>query len=516
MGQAPELSGPDLSAGIEVSDLAENAPLLGQSQGEAVVLVRKGAAIFAVGATCTHYSGPLAEGLVVGETLRCPWHHACFDLRSGEARGAPALEPIASYEVIRHGNRVSVGARQIRTPVSAPPQSPGSIVIIGAGAAGAAAAEKLRRLGYEGSITLIGNEAPGPVDRPNLSKDFLAGTAPMEWVRLRDDEFYEKLKITFERETVTELDTKGKSVTLESARKIPFDKLLLATGSEPARLPIEGAALPHVMTLRTLADAQSIIAAATSAKRAVVIGSSFIGLEVAASLRARNLEVDVVSRDHVPLEHVMGAQVGRFVQQLHEEKGVRFHLGADLRAIHPQAVELERARLAADFVVLGVGVKPRTDLAKRAGLEVDNGIVVDARLRTSAADVWAAGDIARYPEARLGARIRVEHWQAAQRQGQSAAADMLGLGGPFNDVPFFWSQHYDVTLSYVGHASGDAPTEVIGSLEKRDAMVVYRLAGKVAAVLTVGRDRQSLEVEAALERKDGSAIDVLLREAGTR
>ena len=203
--------------------------------------------------------------------------------------------------------------------------------------------------------------------------------------------------------------------------------MLLATGSEPVRLPIEGAALPHVMTLRSLADAQAIIAAAANARRAVIIGSSFIGLEVAASLRARNLEVDVVSRDRVPLENVMGAQVGRFVQQLHEEKGVRFHLAANLRAIHPQAVELEGARLEADLVVLGVGVKPRTDLAKRAGLAVDNGIVVDSRLRSSAPDVWAAGDIASYPEARLGTQVRVEHWAAAERQGQSVAADMLGV-----------------------------------------------------------------------------------------
>jgi NADPH-dependent 2,4-dienoyl-CoA reductase/sulfur reductase-like enzyme len=245
----------------------------------------------------------------------------------------------------------------------------------------------------------------------------------------------------------------------------------------------------------------------------VVIGSSFIGLEVAASLRARNLEVDVVSRDRIPLERVMGAEVGRFVQRLHEEKGVRFHLDATLRAIHPKEVELEGDRLAADLVVLGVGVKPRTDLATRAGLEVDDGIVVDAHLRTSAAGIWAAGDVARYPEARLGTKIRVEHWQAAERQGQSAAADMLGLGGPFNDVPFFWSQHYDVTLSYIGHASGDAQIEVIGSLEKRDATVAYRINGKVAAVVTVGRDQQSLAIEAALERKDAAAVDALLTEA---
>jgi NADPH-dependent 2,4-dienoyl-CoA reductase/sulfur reductase-like enzyme/nitrite reductase/ring-hydroxylating ferredoxin subunit len=514
MGDSQQLSGPDLSAGIDVSDLKENAPLLGQAHGEAILLVRTGPTIHAIGATCTHYSGPLAEGLVVGETVRCPWHHACFSLRTGEALGAPALNPVDCYEVARRGDRVIVGAKRPRSPAPKPPQSPRSIVIVGAGAAGAAAAEKLRNLGFAGPITLIGNEAPGPVDRPNLSKDFLAGNAPMEWVRLRGDEFYEKQNIHFIRdESVIEIDAKDKSVTLQGGRRIAYDKLLLAPGSEPSRLPIPGALDPQVMTLRTLSDAQAIIAAAGKSRRAVVIGSSFIGLEVAASLRARNLEVDVVSRDRIPLERVMGAEVGRFVQRLHEEKGVRFHLDAQLRAIHPKEVELEGGRLAADLVVLGVGVKPRTDLATRAGLEVDDGIVVDAHLRTSAAGIWAAGDVARYPEARLGTKIRVEHWQAAERQGQSAAADMLGLGGPFNDVPFFWSQHYDVTLSYIGHASGDAQIEVIGSLEKRDATVAYRVGGKVAAVLTVGRDQQSLAVEAALERKDAAAVDALLTEA---
>ena len=515
MAHAKELSGPDLTSGIALSDLAENVPLLGHAHGDAVMLVRKGATVHALGATCTHYSGPLAEGLVAGDTVRCPWHHACFDLRTDEALGGPALDPMDYYEVTRRGDQVMVGAKKARATPPPPPQSPAKIVIVGAGAAGAAAAEKLRTLGHRGQIVLIGNEPPGPVDRPNLSKDFLAGNAPMEWVRLRDDEFYKKLEVELLRDqSVIELDTGGKSIVLEGGRRIAWDKLMLATGSEPSRLPIDGGSLPHVKTLRSLADAQSIIAAAGKASRAVVIGSSFIGLEVAASLRARNLEVDVVSIDRVPLERVMGAQVGRFVQKLHEARGVRFHLGASLRAIDAQAVELEGGqRLAADVVVLGVGVKPRVDLAKQAGLEVDNGVVVDSHLRASAPDVWAAGDVARYPEQRLGTRIRVEHWQAAERQGQSVARDMLGLGGPFNDEPFFWSQHYDVTLSYIGHASGEAETEVIGNLEALDATVVYRTGGKVAAVLTVGRDRQSLRLEAALERLDMRAVDALLQEA---
>ena len=515
MGHAKELSGPDLTAGIEVSKLTENEPLLGHANGESVMLVRKGAEIRAVGATCTHYSGPLAEGLVVGETVRCPWHHACFDLRTGEALGAPALDPIPCYEVIRRGDQVVLGARRPRHSPPTPPQSPARIVIVGAGAAGAAAAEKLRGCGYSGTIVLIGNEAPGPVDRPNLSKDFLAGNAPMEWVRLRDDEFYAKQKVEFLRnESAVELDTRGKAVLLAGGRRVAYDKLLVATGSEPLRLPIEGASLPHVKTLRTLADSQAIIAAAEKARRVAIVGASFIGLEVAAALRARNLEVEVIGRERVPLERVMGAQVGQFVRQLHEAQGVRFHLEANLEAIHADAIELEGGmRIPADFVVMGVGVKPRVDLAKQAGLDVDNGIVVDSRLRASAPDVWAAGDVARYPEPRLGTRIRVEHWQAAERQGQHAASDMLGLGGPFNDVPFFWSQHYDVTLSYIGHADGEADTEVLGSLERRDATVVYRRAGKVAAVLTVGRDHQSLEFESALERKDDAAIDALVRRA---
>jgi NADPH-dependent 2,4-dienoyl-CoA reductase/sulfur reductase-like enzyme len=204
--------------------------------------------------------------------------------------------------------------------------------------------------------------------------------------------------------------------------------------------------------------------------------------------------------------------VGRFVQRLHESRGVRFHLDADLRAITPREVELTDGRkLAAEVVVLGVGVKPRTDLAARAGLAVDDGIVVDSHLRASAPDVWAAGDAARYPEARLGTHVRIEHWQAAERQGQAVAADMLGRGTPFNDVPFFWSQHYDVTLNYVGHANGSADIEVLGDLEKLDATVVYRRAGRVDAVLTIGRDRQSLEVEAALELRDAAALASALR-----
>ncbi len=351
------------------------------------------------------------------------------------------------------------------------------------------------------------------MDRPNLSKDYLAGSAPEEWVSLRTPDFYEQIGVTLRTgNAAVELQPVRKTITLESGEALSYEALLLATGAEPVRLPIEGAALPHVFTLRTLADSRSIIAAAKASRRAVVIGSSFIGLETAASLRTRGLEVDVVSRDSAPLERVLGAQLGRFVQQLHEEHGVHFHLSASPRAIHSHAVELDDGRmLAADLVVLGVGVRPRVGLAEKAGLTVADGIVVDTFLRTSAPGIWAAGDAARYPEVRLRTAVRIEHWVLAQRHGQAVARDMLGLGAPFRDVPFFWSQHYDVTLAYVGHASAGDVAELIGSLPDRDATVVYRRAGRPLAVVTIGRDRQSLAIEAALEREDDAAVEALSR-----
>ena len=513
MAHGTKLAGPDFAIGIAMSELPENIPILGHARGKAVVLIRKGADVRALEATCSHYGGPLWEGLVVGETLRCPWHHACFDVRTGEAVGAPALNPIACYEVERRGERVIVGQRKTLPGAKSPPRSPTSVVIVGAGAAGEAATERLRHLGYRGPITLIGDEAPAPVDRPNLSKDYLAGSAPEEWVLLRTPDFYEQMNVTLRTgDAAVELNPARKTIALQSGEVLSYEALLLATGAEPVRLPIEGATLPHVFTLRTLADSRSIIAAAKAARRAVVIGSSFIGLETAASLRTRGLEVDVVSRDTLPLEHKLGTQLGRFVQQLHEEHGVRFYLSTNPRAIHAHAVELDDGRmLAADLVVLGVGVRPRIRLAEKAGLTVADGIVVDTFLRTSAPGIWAAGDAARYPELRLGTAVRIEHWVHAQRQGQAVARDMLGLGAPFRDVPFFWSQHYDVRLAYVGHATAEDVIELNGSLADRDATVVYRRAERALAVATVGRERQSLAIEAALEREDNAAVEALLR-----
>ncbi len=508
-----ELSGPDLRIGVEFESLAESEPLLGHFDGEPVILVRQGEQVFAMGAVCTHYGGPLAEGLVVGATIRCPWHHARFDLRSGGAEGAPALNPVTCFNVRREAGRIRVDGKKeadFRVPC---PLNPSSVVIVGAGAAGAACADMLRTKGYAGPITLAGDEEPGPVDRPNLSKDYLAGTAQEDWIPLRTRDYYESIRVELvTSDPVVRISPADYNVSLRSGRRLDYGALLLATGAAPRSLSIEGADLPHVFRLRTLADSNAIIAKAQQAGTCAVIGSGFIGLEVAASLRHRGLDVSVIGQEPLPLGKILGEDLGRFIQRLHERHGVRFFLNATPRAIREDGVEMADGNFVeARLVIMGVGVSPRTSLAETAGIKVDRGVVVSEALRTSAADVFAAGDVARYPEPVSGEAARIEHWVVAERQGQSAARSMLGIGGVFRDVPFFWSQHYDVTISYVGHAPTWDSCEMRGDLEKHDACVIYRRNARTIALATIGRDRLSLSVEAALERGDTASLESILR-----
>ncbi len=504
MSEPIKPTGPELSNGVAFSDVPDGGVLVGQVKGEPVLLVRSGDDVFAVAAACSHYGAPLAEGIVVGDTLRCPWHHARFDVRSGEAVGPPALRPIDCWDVVREGDRVKVSSKR---PALVPPES---VVIVGGGAAADACADMLRRRGYGGPVTMIArDDEPETVDRPNLSKDFLDGSAPPEWVPIRSADWYAQHRIVMlARHEVVKLAPAERAVVLKDGRSLTYGALLLATGATPVRLDLPGATLPHVLTLRSLADAKAIIARAKG--RVAVIGSSFIGLEVAASLRKRGLEVHVIGPDAVPLQRVLGPELGAFVKALHEEKGVRFHLGRKPAAISADAVTLDDgSTVPAELVVLGVGVRPNVALAEAAGLKVDRGVVVDALLRTSAPGVFAAGDIARFPHGEGSARI--EHWAVAQRQGQVVARNMLGAGEPFRAVPFFWSQHYDVPINYCGVGEGWDSVQVTGSLEKRDCLVAYRKAGRVVAVASIYRDRDSLLAEDALSRGDQPALEKLLR-----
>jgi NADPH-dependent 2,4-dienoyl-CoA reductase/sulfur reductase-like enzyme/nitrite reductase/ring-hydroxylating ferredoxin subunit len=502
MENAPK---PDLKNGVALGDLPDGKIVLGNVDTEEVILVRRGDDFFAVGAQCTHYHGPLAEGLLVDDTVRCPWHHACFSLRTGEAVRAPALDPIPCWRVERIGDKAFVREKlagpKPRSSSQASPNTPSSVVIVGGGAAGLAAADMLRREGYPGTVTMISADDSPPCDRPNLSKDFLAGTAPDDWIPLRAPEYYAERHIELLLDSrVLSIDVRQKRVQLEDGRQVEFGALLIATGADPVRLKIPGATESQIHYLRTFADSRAIVARAATAKCAVVVGASFIGLEVAASLRARGIAVHVVGPESVPLERVLGPEVGGVVRDLHESHGVVFHLGKTVDHIEGTRVTLSDATTVdADFVVLGVGVRPSIALAEQAGLAIDRGITVDAYLETSARGVFAAGDVARWPDRHSGDRIRVEHWVVAERQGQVAARNILGQRQPFDAVPFFWSQHYDVAINYVGHADHWDAIAIDGSLAARDCAVTYKRGDRTLAVATISRDLQSLRAERAIE-----------------
>ena len=495
---------PDLSLGIPSGELVEGKALVGKLADDLVLLVREKGRAFALGASCTHYGGALAQGIVAQGQICCPLHHARFALATGEATRSPALNPLACWNVEEVEGKIHLrGQRPAVAARPTPADSPASVVIVGGGAAGHAAAETLRQEGYKGPITLISADQFGPYDRPNLSKDYLAGTAPEEWIPLRPADHYDKLAISLLVNTsVVKLHVGARLVELADGRSLPFGSLLLATGAQPARLDVPGADRPSVFTLRTWADSKRIQTAARIARRAVVVGASFIGLEAAAALRARGLEVTVVTPAARPLERLFGLQVADFLRRQHEQHGVRFRFGARPIGVGHNTVALNNGEeLPADLVVVGIGVQPVTDLAEQAGIAVDNGILVNDHLETNLPGIFAAGDVARFPDPVSGQRIRIEHWVVAQRQGSLAAHNMLGRKQRLAIVPFFWSQHYDLTLRYVGHAEHWDEVRVDGDLDARDARIDYLAAGKRLAVATINRDRESLEAELAFERQ---------------
>ena len=516
--EKPELSGPDLATGVEISVIADGSMLLGHAGGEPVLLCRRGDELFAIGAICTHYGAPLEQGLLMGDTVRCPWHHACFSLRTGEALRAPALDPVSRWrvEAVRDVARqftpteTPVGAVFVRekllpvAPHSSPPVGggPESIVIVGGGAAGNAAAETLRREGYGGPITMLSADECLPCDRPNLSKGYLAGAASDESNLLRPAKFYSDHGIDLKLRTrVAAIDVGSRQVRLADGNRLAFGALLLATGAEPVRLEVPGGDLPHVHYLRTLTDSRALVAKALVSRRAVVIGASFIGLEVAASLRAREIDVHVVAPEQIPMEKVLGPDVGNFIRGLHEDHGVTFHLGTTATSIDTQSVTLNNGEtLQADLVVIGIGVRPALSLAHDAGLAVDRGVTVDEHLETSVPGIFAAGDIARWPDRLTGEKIRVEHFVVAERQGETAARNMIGCREVFDAVPFFWTEQYDLGIAYVRHAERWDRVDIDGTLAARDCAITYRRGGKKLAVATINRDLAGLRNEVEFER----------------
>jgi NADPH-dependent 2,4-dienoyl-CoA reductase/sulfur reductase-like enzyme/nitrite reductase/ring-hydroxylating ferredoxin subunit len=498
---------PNYRTGIPISELPDGGMIQGQVEGEDAILARRGDEFFAVGATCPHYGGPLVKGLMVGHELRCPLHHACFDLRTGEALRAPAFDPIPCWRAERIGDTVFVReklpahVRKQEPSSTAQQKLPTSIVIVGGGAAGLAAAEMLRREGYDGAVTMISADDSPPCDRPNLSKEFLAGTAPEEWMPLRPPDFYIDQRIDLVLNSrVVSLDVQRKRVQLENGKSYVFDALLLATGADPIKLSVAGASDSQLNYLRTFADSRALIKRAAAAKQVVICGGSFIALEVAASLRERGIAIHLVAPEQVPLERVFGREIGHFVQSLHESHGVVFHLSETVTRLDGRHATLSGgSKLDTDFIVLGVGVHPSLALAEQAGLKLDRGVLVNEYLETSVPGIFAAGDIARWPDPHSGQLLRIEHWVVAERHGQVAARNILGHRERLGAVPFFWTRQYGVSIKYVGHAEKWDAVEIDGTLEGKDCAVTYKSGGRDLALATIDRDLQSLKTEAAME-----------------
>jgi NADPH-dependent 2,4-dienoyl-CoA reductase/sulfur reductase-like enzyme/nitrite reductase/ring-hydroxylating ferredoxin subunit len=469
--------------------------------GAEILLARVDGECFAVSAHCTHYGAPLVEGVLRGGRIVCPWHHACFNAKTGELEEPPAFDALQRFEVRSDGEQIFVevpeDAPDRRTPsmIKREPGDTRQFVILGGGAAGFMAAQTLREEGFAGRIILVSREDRAPYDRPNLSKDYLQGHAEPEWMPLRPDDFFleNDIEIWSDRKAV-KVDTTDKKITFEDGTTVAYDSLLIATGGKPRRLPFQSDKQANVFLLRSFADSEAIIASAEKGKRVVVIGTSFIGMEAASSLRTRGCEVTVVGPGKAPFEHVLGAEIGKMFQRVHESNGVKFRLGEQVKSFvgsgsKVDAVELENGeRLDTDLVVVGVGVSPATDFLEGFELHKDGGVIADEFL-SIATDVYAAGDIVHFPDPRTKELTRIEHWRTAMQQGRTAAKNMAGKRKSISAVPFFWTVQFDATLRYVGHVKDWDKIVFQGDVEKKDFLAFYIKDQKVLAVAGMNRDR---------------------------
>ncbi len=475
--------------------------------GQEILLSRINDKFYATAAYCTHYGAPLADGVLSGDRIVCPWHHACFNVKSGALEEPPARDSLQSYKVKIDGDDVKVlmpdspdGAVLPDMAVPDYDSDRRTFVIIGGGAAGNAAAQAMREAGYAGKIIMITHENRAPYDRPNLSKDYLQGTAEAAWMPLRPDEFYKEhgIELLFDKR-VKNLDTASKKIQFEGGGEMSYDKILIATGGIPVKPKIKGAELKNIFYLRSFDDSDAIIKASEKAKEAVVVGASFIGMEAAHSLSERKLKVTVVAPESTPFEKVFGKEIGHLFKKNHEDNGIQFKLGRTVKSFdgngQVKAVGLDNGdKISADIAVIGIGVKPATGFIGGLDLQKDGGIKVDEYLSVGA-DVYAAGDIASVPYKFSGTNLRIEHWRTAEQQGRAAGMNMAGQNIAFNGVPFFWTSQAGITLNYSGHAKEWDEIIYKGDVAGGNFLAYYIKDGKVTAAAGVNKDKEIDAVE---------------------
>jgi NADPH-dependent 2,4-dienoyl-CoA reductase/sulfur reductase-like enzyme/nitrite reductase/ring-hydroxylating ferredoxin subunit len=505
--------GDEWEASLEENELVEGVPVTAKVGKRTVLFLRTGEKIYAVSGKCPHYGAPLHKGVIRGGTITCPWHHARFDIETGRLIAPPALKDLVYFDVKLEGGRVWVRKADTAKPSTAAGTEEKTFVIVGAGASGNSCAVTLRQEGFGGRIVMITREEDLPYDRPNLSKDFLSGEAGPEWIPLERQEYYDELGIEImKRSTVTGIDIEGRIVQIEGNRPLLYDSLLLCTGSIPRLPDIPGTDLNGFHLLRSFADAREIerdlAERDASSYSAVVLGASFIGLEVAQALLHRGIEVHVVAPESIPMERVFGSRVGELLKTVHEQHGVRFHLGETAQAIEGKkrvsGVTLSsRDTIPADLVVAGIGVMPAVDFLEGTPLLQGGGIPVDTHLESGVKGIFAAGDIALVPDPLTGEKRRVEHWVEAERQGQHAARSMMGIRSDYREIPFFWTKQYDTSLKYVGYTKQFDKIVYRGEFQSSDFIAGYYYRGILRAVAGIGREKEIILLEGLLrERRD--------------
>ncbi len=500
-----------------------------------VLLTRVKGKYHAIGGICTHYGGHLAEGVLCCGRVLCPWHQSAFSVISGDLEEVPGLDAVPRFEVRIEGENVIVqvpeGSSDRRTMSMSrldPQKDKRTFVILGAGGAGIAAAETLRQDGFQGQIVMISKDSFLPYDRPEVSKGYLKGDSPKEGMLWRSSEFYQEhgIKVLLSRE-VTEVDVNARIAKFRQGSSLKYDTLLLATGGIARHLRVRGERLANIFTLRSMDDADQIAAAAANSAHAVCVGGSFIAMEVAQSLVKRGVKVTVVAPGSVPFKYTLGPEIGRMWQQIHEEHGVSFRMGARVARfdgeVSVRTVVLDDgAQLEADMVVVGVGAEPATNFLKGVQLNVGGTLTVDQQMRVREG-LYAAGDITRFPDWRTGELIRIEHWRLALQQGRIAAHNMAGKSVEYTGVPFFWTDQFDTMMQYVGYVNGWEEIIYQGSPTERSFLAFFVKSNQVLAAAGMQHEKEMAALAELMRLKQAptpaecrKGVDLLARLSGAK
>ncbi|MCM8768846.1 MAG: FAD-dependent oxidoreductase [Candidatus Omnitrophica bacterium] len=491
------------SVPVKLESLPDGKPVIVRVAGQSLILVREGSRVYAFGQRCPHYGMSLESGKICGGQVVCPWHQARFDLNTGRPLSPPGLKLLEVYQVRVVEGMVLVEQR-LQTEKVVKVTSNRQIVIAGAGAAGVAAAMTLRRCGFDGQVTVISPESDWPYDRPSLTKDYLLGSASEEKIALFSPEDYQRngIQFLFGRKVVG-VQRGERKILLDNGQALSYEKLILATGGQPRKLGLAGAKMPGVFYLRTKRQALTIREYLPGVNRVVVIGSGFLGLETAASLRKKGLEVYVVTPENFPLGRIFGEHVGKYFLKIHQGKGINFYRQSRVVELIscPQgiAVLVDRGeRVEAEMVIVGVGMEVDTSYLEKTGLNEIAGVPVDTRQRTADPDILAAGDLALVPDWLDGGRQRVEHWAEAERQGQEAARSVLELSPGEAGVPFFWTTQYNILFRYVGFSGKFDQVCFRGYPEEGNFLAGYFYQGRIAGCGGVGFQEELMTIRELL------------------